>query len=52
MKYLKSATAYAKRHGPGVARTVWREVGRPLWREVGQPLMIHHAKKYALANLM
>jgi len=44
MKYLKSITDYAKRHGPGIAKVAWREVGKPL--------AIHAAKAALTAALL
>lgn len=44
MKYIKSITAYAKRHGPGIAKAAWREVGRPI--------VIHAAKTALMAALV
>ena len=44
MKYVKSIASYAQRHGPGIAKTAWREVGKPL--------VIHAAKTALMAALV
>lgn len=44
MKYANTIMDYARRHGPGIAKTAWREVGKPL--------VIHAAKTALMAALV